>query len=84
MSSTIFNKAFSLELSHDFYVVASKYLVNKDLTFAPTKECSALMQKGRMRFVPTPKGAVVFYQSYIDGTDTVLPLVELADGSEFV
>ena len=58
MSATIYNKGFSVELSHGFYDYAgaaagNEFKVNKDLELVPTAECAALLRNGRMRFVRT-------------------------------
>ncbi len=89
MSSTLFNKAFEVELMHNFYVYTdqpanNEFKVNRDIAIVPTKECNDLMKRGRMRFVPTMKGFTTFYQAYINPSNAQEPLVKLNDDSEFV
>jgi hypothetical protein len=89
MGSTLYNKAFDVELSHEFYVFTdapenNEFKVNRELEINPTKECIELMKSGRMRFARTPKGLAVFYQAYVDPNDDQQPLVKVTDGSEFV
>ena len=87
MSSTIYKKAFEVELSHDFYVAANEFLVNRQLELVPTVACADLMRSGRMRFVRTGQGFAVFYQAYLDTVPMVpveKPLVELTGAKEFL
>ncbi|MDQ3112440.1 MAG: hypothetical protein M3R17_21365 [Bacteroidota bacterium] len=91
MSLTIYNKAFAVELSHDFYIYTSpsspagnEFKVNTDFEIFPTAETEALMQRGRMRFLRTLKGLFVFYKAYRNGSNVVEPLVKVDNGAEFV
>lgn len=92
MSSILYNKGFAVNLSHNFYDYAlapvdNKFKVNSDLEIIPTEECSALMKKGRMRYVRTGQGIILFYKAYIDDVPLVpvqKPLVKLQDKAEFV
>lgn len=89
MSSTLYNKAFEVELMHNFYVypdaaLNNAFKVNRDMRIVPTRECYELMKGGRMRFVPTMKGFTTFYQAYINPSNAQEPLVKLNDDSEFV
>ena len=84
MGATIYKKAFSVELSHDFYETANQFNVNKLLEITPTAACADLMRNGRMRFVRTTKGFTVFYQAYLDESNTELPLVQVNDNAEFL
>jgi hypothetical protein len=88
MSSVIYNKAFEAELTHDYYVYTdaplnNQFSVNRNIAIVPTKECEALMKRGRMRFVRTAKGFTLFYQAYIDGDGNQQPFVKLSDDTEF-
>lgn len=80
----LYNKAFAVELSHDYYETANLFKVNEAFDIAPTEECAGLMSSGRMRFIRTGKGFMVFYQAYVDGSNVEQPLVRLDDGAEFV
>lgn len=85
MSSTIYNKGFSVELSHNFYETVNKFQIHRYLDIAPTEETAELMGRGRMRFVRTDTGLTVFYKAYEDSiTDTIKPLVELTGPLEFM
>lgn len=87
MSSTIYNKAFDVELSHDFYETTNKFRINRDLEIVPVNACAKLMSNGRMRFVRTGSGFTVFYKSYLDSstmTPVEKPLVELSGELEFL
>jgi hypothetical protein len=88
MSATIYNKAFTVELSHNFYanttLPENKFKVNGNLELVPTQECAELMKRGRMRFIRNGKGFILFYRAYVDATNTQKPLVKLNDGAEFV
>ncbi|HET6990056.1 MAG TPA: hypothetical protein VFJ43_01980, partial [Bacteroidia bacterium] len=89
MSSIIYNKAFEVDLSHNFYVytdapVDNEFKVNKQLEIIPTAESIDLMRSGRMRFVRTGQGFVVFYQVYKDSSGNEQPFVKVNDGSQFV
>ncbi len=84
MSSIIYNKAFAVELSHDFYTTDNEFEINRLFDIAPTSACADLMRKGRMRFVRTETGFTVFFQSYLDENNIVQPLVKLSDGAEFL
>lgn len=89
MSSTLYNRAFDVELKHNFYVYTdaplnNEFKVNRDMAIIPTRECEELMKRGRIRFVPTQKGFTTFYQAYVDGSNVQQPLVKLNDDSEFV
>jgi hypothetical protein len=87
MSVTIYNKAFEVELSHDFYETVNKFNVNKYFEIVPTAACADLFSSGRMRMVRTLSGFTVFYQSYIDsssGSPVEKPFVELSGDKDFV
>ena len=94
MSATIYNKAFEVELSHNFFVypgppaspVGNEFRINKDFEIVPSDACIDLMKRGRMRFVRTLKGFTVFYQAYLDTIPTPAekPLVELSGSLEFI
>lgn len=87
MSSTIYNKAFALQLSHLFYTVEHRFNVNQQLDLFTTVATADLIRKGRMRMVRTGAGADVFFQSYLDAAPAVpvvKPLVELTGPLEFV
>lgn len=87
MSSTIYNKAFELELSHLFYTAAHKFNVNKQLDLFATSATADLVKKGRMRMVRTGAGLNMFYQAYLDSAPllpVIKPLIELAGPLEFV
>ncbi len=83
MSAIIYNKAFSVELSHNFYETANRFRVNNDFEIVPTEECARLLVNGKMRFIRNQKGFFVYYQSRIDGNNIEQPLVRLDDGVEF-
>lgn len=87
MSSTIYNKALELELSHLFYTAAHKFNVNKQLDIFATSATADLVKKGRMRLVRTGAGLNLFYQAYLDQVPAIpliKPLVELTGELEFV
>jgi hypothetical protein len=91
MSSIIYNKAFDVNLSHDFYVytmpdspVGNEFQVNKGFEIFPVDASTDLMRRGRMRFVRTLKGFTVFYQAYLDENEDQQPLVPLSGDKEFV
>ena len=86
MSAIIYNKAFELELSHDFYDVANKFNMLRYFDIVPSATTSELMKRGRMKFVRTPKGLTVLYQAYLDtapAIPVIRPLVELTGVLEF-
>lgn len=85
MSASIFNKAFAMELSHDFYEAVNKFRVNSEFEIVPTIATRELLQNGRMRYMRTASGFTVFYKAYLDAiTDTEIPLVKLDNNSEFI
>lgn len=87
MSSTIYNKAFELELSHLFYTAAHKFNVNKQLDLFATSATADLVKKGRMRMVRTGAGLNMFYQAYQDlipAIPLIKPLIEITGELEFV
>jgi hypothetical protein len=87
MSATLYNKAFTGDLSHDYFTTANKSKVNASLEIAPTKECAELFKQGRMRYVRTPAGFTVFYQAYVDSVlnpPVQKPLVKLSGAVEFM
>ena len=63
MSSTIYNKAFTVELSHDFYETVNRFRIHRFLEIVPTSQTAELLKRGRMRFVRTDSGLTVFYQA---------------------
>jgi len=87
MSSTIYNSAFELQLSHEFYTDAHKFNVNKQLEIFATSATNDLVKKGRMRMVRTGAGLNMFYQAYLDqvpAIPVIKPLVELTGSMQFV
>lgn len=87
MSAIIYNKAFELELSHDFYDAANEFNILRYVDIVPSAATADLMKRGRMKFTRTPKGLTVFYQAYLDtapAIPVVRPLVELSGAMEFM
>lgn len=87
MSSTIYNKAFELRLSHEFFTDANRFNVNKQLELFATSATNDLVKSGRMRMVRTGAGLDVFYQAYLDSVPAIpviKPLIELTGNLEFV
>jgi hypothetical protein len=85
MSASIYNKAFAMELTHDFYGTVNKFKVNSEFEIVPTIATAKLLQNGRMRYRRTDSGFTVFYKAYLDAiTDTEVPLVKLDNDSEFI
>ncbi|HTL83234.1 MAG TPA: hypothetical protein VL651_16080 [Bacteroidia bacterium] len=86
MGSSIYKKAFSVELSHDFYETDNKFQVNRYLEIVPDSACAKTLRSGRMRFVNTASGATVLYEAYLDTVPTPAekPLVRLSGALEFL
>lgn len=87
MGATIYNKAFSVELSHAYYETEHEFQINQYLDIVPSAATAALMKNARFRFVRTAKGFTAFYQAYLDTTTppgTEKPLVKLSRAQEFL
>lgn len=87
MGATIYNKAFSAELSHEYYETEHQFLINQYLDIQPSAATALLMKNSRFRFVRTAKGFTCFYQAYLDTTTppgTEKPLVKLSGAQEFL
>lgn len=71
MATIAYHKAFSIELSHEYFT--DEFAVNEQLELIPTASCEQLLAHGRMVFRKTGKGALVMYRSEnpTPGTPTV-------------
>lgn len=84
MSAIIYNKAFHVELKHDFYSLANdKYRINNDLEFTPSPATADLMTSARMRWFKTGKGFSMYYKAIDDGFSNP-PMASIDTAAEFL